>query len=104
MNYHIVFAKLQQKEILRLAHEIPFAGHLEMNTICDKILTHLFWPGLRRDVANACKSCQSCQRVRKLNQKIPSAPLKPIPSFGDPFSQVIIDCVGPSPKTKTGNK
>ncbi|CAC5369209.1 unnamed protein product [Mytilus coruscus] len=36
------------------------------------------------------------------NQKIPSAPLLPIPAFEEPFTRVLIDCVGPL-KTKTGN-
>ncbi|KAL5019359.1 hypothetical protein ScPMuIL_005081, partial [Solemya velum] len=35
--------------------------------------------------------------------KIPVAPLHPIPAFEEPFSRVIIDCVGPLPKTKSGN-
>ena len=38
----------------------------------------------------------------KPNQKIPVAPLKPIPAFSEPFSRVIVDCVGPLPKTKAG--
>ena len=41
--------------------------------------------------------------VGKPNQKIPPAPLMPIPAFEEPFSRVIIDCVGPLPKTKSGN-
>lgn len=40
----------------------------------------------------------------KPNQKIPTAPLEPIPAFDEPFNQVLIDCVGPLPKTKTGNQ
>ncbi|KAL5015543.1 hypothetical protein ScPMuIL_007374, partial [Solemya velum] len=36
--------------------------------------------------------------------KIPVAPLHPIPAFEEPFSRVIIDCVGPLPKTKSGNE
>ena len=28
----------------------------------------------------------------------------PIPAFDEPFSRVIIDCVGPLPKTKGGNQ
>ena len=40
----------------------------------------------------------------KPNQKIPAAPLKPIPAFDEPFSRVIVDCVGPLPKTKSGNQ
>ena len=30
--------------------------------------------------------------------------IKPIPAFNDPFSRVIVDCVGPLPKTKSGNQ
>ena len=51
-----------------------------------------------------CRSCDVCQHVGKPNQKIPSAPLIPIPAFEEPFSRVIIDCVGPLPKTKSGNQ
>ena len=40
----------------------------------------------------------------KPNQKPHSAPLKPIPAVGEPFSRVLIDCVGPLPKTKPGNQ
>ena len=42
--------------------------------------------------------------VGKPNQTIPKAPLHPIPAFEEPFSRVIIDCVGPLPKTKSGNQ
>ena len=40
----------------------------------------------------------------KPNQKIPSAPLIPIPAFDEPFARVLIDCVGPLPKTKSENQ
>ena len=89
---------------MSLAHETPLAGHLGVTKTCDRILAHFFWPGLRSDVAEFCKTCHSCQLVGKPNQKIPSAPLKPIPAFEEPFSRVIIDCVGPLPKTRAGNQ
>ena len=41
---------------------------------------------------------------RKPNQKIPRAPLPPIPAFEAPFSRVLVDCVGPLPKSKSGNE
>ena len=40
--------------------------------------------------------------VGKPNQTIPKAQLQPLPAFDEPFSRVIIDCVGPLPKTKKG--
>ena len=42
--------------------------------------------------------------VRKPNQVIPKAGLQPIPAFNEPFSRIIIDCVGPLPKTKSGHE
>ena len=32
------------------------------------------------------------------------APLNPIPAIHEPFSHLIIDCVGPLPKTKSGHQ
>ena len=40
--------------------------------------------------------------VRKPNEKIPHAPLQPSPAFEEPFSRVLIDYVGPLPKSKSG--
>ena len=45
-----------------------------------------------------------CQLVGKPNQKVPVAPLQPIPAVEESFSRVIMDCVGPLPKTKAGNQ
>ena len=42
--------------------------------------------------------------VGKPNQVIPKAGLQPIPAVDEPFSRIIIDCVGPLPKTKSGNE
>ena len=41
--------------------------------------------------------------VGKPNQTIPKAPLQPIPAVQEPFSRIIVDCVGPLPKTRSGN-
>ena len=65
-------------------------------------MNHFYWPGLKADVSNYCRSCHTCQVVGKHNQVIPKAGLQPIPAFDEPFSRIIIDCVGPLPKTKFG--
>ena len=55
-------------------------------------------------MAKWCKECHTCQLGGKPNQNIPQAPLHPIPAFDEPFSHIIIDCVGPLPKTKSQNE
>ena len=59
---------------------------------------------MRKDVDEFCISCHTCQRIGKPNQTLPKAPLQHIPAFEELFSRVIIDCVGPLPKTKSGNQ
>lgn len=102
--YQVVVPEPYRQEILRLAHETPLAGHLGKNKTANKILQHFYWPGVWNDVSNFCKTCHTCQVVGKPNQVIPKAPLHPIPAFGEPFSRVLIDCVGPLPKTRAGNQ
>ena len=89
---------------MSLAHESAMAGHLGVNKTYAKILNHFYWPHLRKDVSEYCKSCHVCQMVGKPNETIPVAPLKPIPICSEPFSEIIIDCVSPLPKTKSGNQ
>ena len=102
--HQIVVPKIHRREILQLAHASPMAGHLGLNKTYQKILNHFHWPGLKKDVTQFCKSCHVCQMVGKPNQPIPATPLQPIPVCGEPFSRVLIDCVGPLPKTKSGNQ
>ena len=80
------------------------ADHLGVSKTYRKVLNHCYWPGVHRDVMNFICVCHSCQMVGKPNQKQPVAPLKPIPVLSELFSRVIIDCVGPLPKSKRGNQ
>ena len=102
--HQIVLPPSYRKEVLQMAHESPMAGHLGVNKTESKILQHFYWPRMRKDVPEFCKTCHTCQVVRKPNQKIKPVPLQPITVIGEPFSKAIIDCVGPMPKTKAGNK
>lgn len=102
--HQIVVPPTCRNEILRLGHDVPMAGHLGVNKTYERVLDHFYWPGIKRDVADYSRSCHVCQVVGKRNQKIPPAPLQPIPAFREPFSRVIVDCVGPLPRTKAGNQ
>ena len=104
VNHQIVVPRVYRHEILNFAHETPMSGHLGANKTYHKILNHFYWPGLKSDVSQFCKSCHTCQMVGKPDQTIPKAHLQPIPAFDEPFSRIIIDYVGPLPKTKSGHE
>lgn len=59
---------------------------------------------MREMVENYEKSCPVCQLVGKSAHNLPPAPLNPIPVESEPFSRLVIDSVGPLPKTKQGNQ
>lgn len=102
-NQLVVPAKYRL-HVLSLGHDHDFAGHMGITKTYHRVLKYFFWPGLKSDVVKYCRSCHKCQIVGKPNQKIPPAPLKPIPIFGEPFERIILDCVGPLPKTKAGHR
>ncbi|CDQ98709.1 unnamed protein product [Oncorhynchus mykiss] len=93
-----------RQQVLSLAHDQAWSGHLGITKTYNRVLRHFFWPGLKSDVVQFCKTCHICQLTGKVNQTVPRAPLCPIPVVGEPFERVIIDCVGPLPKTRSGNQ
>lgn len=88
--------------VLGVAHN-GVAGHLGVKKTYDRVLRHFFWPRLKRDVSAFCKTCHTCQMTGKPNQKIRPAPLCPIAVTENPFEYLLVDCVGPLPKSKSGN-
>ena len=102
--HQVVVPKAYRKEIMSMAHDLPVSGHLGIKKTTDRILQQFFWPGMNDEIKQYCKSCHTCQKVGKYQSDPPVAPLQPIPVIGEPFSQVVIDCVGPLPKTRSGNE
>lgn len=102
--YQIVLPTGYRYQIMQLAHEHLCSGHLGVTKTYDRISRHFFWPSLKSSVSAFVRSCHSCQCAGKPNQKIPHAPLKPIPVVGEPFERLILDCVGPLPKAKSGHQ
>lgn len=100
--HQVVIPTPYRHTVLDLAHN-HLGGHLGLKKTLCKVLQHFYWPTVRRDTAAYVRSCRVCQLAGKPNQKIPAAPLHPIPAMGEPFTKVVIDCVGPLPKTKRGN-
>lgn len=101
--YQLVVPAKFRLQVLMLGYDHDFAGHFGIKKTYHRILRYFFWPGLKSDVVKHCRSCHRCQLAGKPNQVIPPAPLRPIPVIGEPFERIILDCVGPLPKTKSGH-
>ena len=98
----IVVPNKYRDVVLQTAHG-EGAGHFGVRKTYDRLLQHFYWPRLKRDVAEFVRTCHTCQVAGKPNQSIKPAPLYPIPAVGQPFEHLLIDCVGPLPKSKSGS-
>ena len=101
-THQVVVPTDYREEIVKMAHEHSFAGHLKVKKTLDRVWRHFYCTGVRRDVARHCRTCHVCQVTGKPNQVAGVAPLVPIPPFVEPFKRVLVDIVGPLPKTSTG--
>lgn len=88
--------------VLKTAHDS--SGHLGVKKTYQLILRNFFWPKLKRDISAYIKTCHTCQLTGKPNQTLKTAPLYPIPVMNQPFEYLVVDCVGPLPKSRAGSK
>lgn len=99
----IVVPESYRNEILRIAHSIPFSGHMGSKKTFSRITSHFFWPGLRTDVSKYCATCPQCQIVAR-KMKSQRAPLQPTQIVTEPFKKIAIDIVGELPRSTTGHR
>ena len=92
-----------RSQLLEEAHAAAglYAGHLSEQKVYNKIRRLYWWPGLRRDVRQFCRSCLNCVSRRSPGHQH-RPPLNPIPVKG-PFHCVAVDFLQ-LPLTSIGNK
>ena len=81
--------------VLKLVHDVPFAGHLGRRKTASRILQRFHWPGIFKS------TCPECQKSTPRGP--PKAPLVPLPVIDVPFIRAAMDFVGPLPHSSSGN-
>ena len=102
VDHQVVVPRGRREQLVDLAHNSHLAGHLGFYKTHEKVKRHFFWPGMTKDIRRKCKMCPVCQRSGKKGQDEPKVKLRPIPVVEEPFSRVVLDCVGPLPRSKKG--
>ena len=97
----IVLPPSYRQNVLKLAHDMPMAGHLGRERTLHRILKRFWWPTVFADTKKYCQSCPECQRVAR---RPPKAPMIPMPVIGEPFERIAMDVVGPLPRTDRGHQ
>ena len=93
----IILPEKRRRTVLKLAYEIPIAGHLGSEKTRQRLLRRFYWPGVFMDVEEFCRSCPTCQKISQ--HRVSTAPLIPLPIILEPFSRIAMDIVGPVGKS-----
>ena len=52
--YQVVLPTRFRQQVLSLAHDFAWSGHVGVTKTYDHVLRHFFWPGLKADVVKYC--------------------------------------------------
>ena len=81
--------QFKRSEVLSLAHEGLFGGHMGMQKTLDRVLNVFYWPGVGSDVKRHCRSCDRCQRT-----SLKGSQLGRVPVDDEPLRCVAMDLSG----------
>ena len=98
----LVIPSALRHEILTLGHNDVTAGHMGTFKTYEKLRLRYYWRGMFNDVQHWCRTCVHCA-MKKRPRATNKAPLLPIP-VENAFDRVGVDCVGPLPVSKSGNR
>ena len=96
----IVVPSSLRMEVLKLAHDSVFAGHLGITATKKSLMSRFTWPGVTKDIANYVKSCEICQKYAKRKPKLPLGKMEMVKT---PLEKVAIDIIGPLSETSKKN-
>jgi hypothetical protein len=80
--------------VLKLAHDMPFSGHMAFRRTDDLVSLNVFFPGQRARVKDYCMQCEKCQLFAPARRDDLNV-IEPIPRNAQPFGHLVFDCVGP---------
>ena len=54
--HQLVLPRKRRIEVRRMAHKIPMRGHLGVYKKYERIVKNFYWPGIRGDVLDHCRT------------------------------------------------
>lgn len=99
----VVEKESEIRELLNKYHTDPaYGGHVGQKRLYAKLRSEYYWKNMSKDIARFVRDCNKCQ----LN-KVKSANKEPLVITQTPqsaFDVVIVDTIGPLPKSNQGNQ
>ena len=91
-----------RNEILSKAHQSKYSVHPGSTKMYQKLRQHIWWNGMKVDIAKHVSRCLTCQQVKAEHRK-PGEMLKPLEIPEWKWEHVTMDFVQGLPRTSTGH-
>ena len=81
-----------RREVIRLHHDVPAAGHGGRWKTVELVTRNYWWPGVTRDVGKYVEECDLCQRMKnRIEELVGKLKLSEVPK--KPWSHLIVDFI-----------
>jgi hypothetical protein len=90
-----------RSKLLREAHDGPLAGHFGRDKTYARLIANYYWPRMKAEVEDYCRSCPSCQTI-KPSQRKQMGLHKPLQIPGHPGHSASMDLIVGLPRTQSG--
>ena len=90
-------------QLLQHHHDNDMAGHVGVSRVISRMRPRYYWPGMISDITEYVLSCKSCNAAKSAHSSFRPELTVRKPAVG-PFHTLVIDTVGPLPRTKNGHK
>ena len=88
-----------RREIVRLHHDLPHAGHTGTFKTIELVSRNYWWPGMTTYIKKYVETCDRCLRKKNFNRK-PPGPMQTIPTDNRPWGTVTNDFIVQLPQSK----
>ena len=89
-----------RKQILRLVHDGPLAGHMGVDRTWSRLRDWFWWPQIKEDLQTYIKGCEACAVNKHSNLKI-KAPMQETSIPEAVCEKIQIDFAGPFPRAES---
>ncbi len=101
--YQLVLPSDRIKQVLEIAHDSRWGGHLATKKMIARVKHAFYWPTIKQDVHDHCASCVECQLHRPVTKQ-DRVPITAVTRPEDSFDTVNVDLIGPfDPKSSRGH-
>lgn len=69
--HQVVLPRSYRETAMQMAHFLPFAGHFGKRKTTHRVMSIFFWPGMRREIQQMCRSCEVCQKTDRRRKQWP---------------------------------